>query len=63
MSKARLARQWDQIATRVTRWLALELRGGVGARLRALYLQDTGVTKTAISGLELYGSFGPRWVF
>jgi hypothetical protein len=48
---------------RVTRGLALELRGGVGAPLRALHLQDTGVTKTALSGLELYGSFGPNWVF
>jgi hypothetical protein len=58
-----VARGGAAFDVRAARWLSLELRGGVGAPLRALHLQDAGVTKSAISGLELYGSFGPNWVF
>jgi hypothetical protein len=58
-----VARGGLALEVRATRWLGFELRAGGGATLRRLYLEDTGVAKSAISGLELYGSFGPNVVF
>ena len=58
-----VARGGIALEVRPTPWLGLELRAGGGATLRRLHLEDTGVTKTAIAGLELYGSFGPNVVF
>ena len=58
-----VARTGMALEVRPAPWLGLELRGGVGAPLRALRIDDSGETKTAISGLEVYGSFGPGWVF
>ena len=58
-----VARGGIALEVRATRWLGLELRAGGGATLGRLYLEDTGVEKSAIAGLELYGSFGPNVVF
>jgi hypothetical protein len=51
------------LEVRAAPWLGLELRGGAGATLRRVHVEDTGVTQTAISGVEAYGSFGPNLVF